>query len=205
MDGRAWNRQVRGAEAFRHAYDTTPPWDTGRPQPAILEAADAGLIRGRVLDVGCGTGEHALLAASLGLDATGVDVVPAAVAIAERKAAERDLHARFVVADVLDTGDLLGTNDTVIDVGLFHVLDDHDRTRYLQVLRRAVTSGGHVLLLCFSDRVPGDAGPRRVTADEIRASFSAGWRIDALDESSIEVAHGPVAAVHAWRATIVRT
>ena len=52
-------------------YATTPPWDIGRPQPAFLELAETGSLRGRVLDVGCGTGEHALMAAGLGRPATG--------------------------------------------------------------------------------------------------------------------------------------
>ena len=50
----------------------------------------------RVVDVGCGTGEHALLAAGLGLEATGVDIAAAAIAAAEAKAAERGLAARFL-------------------------------------------------------------------------------------------------------------
>src|SRR6266536_3269789 len=45
--------QPRGPEDL---YTGTPPWDIGRPQPAFLALADAGAIRGRVLDVGCVTG-----------------------------------------------------------------------------------------------------------------------------------------------------
>jgi SAM-dependent methyltransferase len=45
---------------FDAAYHGTPPWEIGRPQPALAELAEAGALRGRVLDVGCGTGEHAL-------------------------------------------------------------------------------------------------------------------------------------------------
>ncbi len=40
------------------------PWDIGRPQPAFARLADRGLLAGRVLDAGCGTGEHTLLAAA---------------------------------------------------------------------------------------------------------------------------------------------
>src|SRR3982751_5325793 len=84
-------------EDFDAFYAGTPPWDIGRPQPAFLELAEAGRIRGRVLDAGCGTGEHALMAAGMGLEATGIDAAPAAIAVAERKAGERGLTVRFVV------------------------------------------------------------------------------------------------------------
>ena len=60
-------------------YATTPPWDIGRPQPAFLELAEKGAVMGRVLDVGCGTGEHALMAAGRGLPATGIDSAPSAM------------------------------------------------------------------------------------------------------------------------------
>src|SRR5262245_49441360 len=90
-----------GEVGFRHEdlYVSPPPWDIGRPQPAFQSLADAGALKGRVLDVGCGTGEHALMAAALGLDATGVDLATNALAAAERKARERGLTARFIRHD----------------------------------------------------------------------------------------------------------
>ena len=42
---------------------SSPPWDIGRPQPAFLRLADAGALTGALLDAGCGTGEHTILAA----------------------------------------------------------------------------------------------------------------------------------------------
>ena len=77
--------------------------------------------------MGCGTGEHALLAAGLGLDAWGVDTSPAAIGIAGRKAAERGLSARFTVHDAFDLPGLGERFDTVLDSGLFHVFSDEDR------------------------------------------------------------------------------
>src|SRR5262249_42209161 len=56
---------------FNDMYTGTPPWDIGRPQPAFQRLADEGALRGRVLDAGCGTGEHTLMAAALALDALG--------------------------------------------------------------------------------------------------------------------------------------
>ncbi len=94
---------------------TPPPWDIGRPQPAFVRLADSGLLCGRVLDVGCGTGEHTLLAAAHGADAVGADVSPSAIEQARGKAAERGVNARFEVADTLNLGQLRMTFDTVID------------------------------------------------------------------------------------------
>ena len=42
-------------QLFEQMYQGQAPWDTGRPQPAIVKLAEAGLVRGSVLDVGCGT------------------------------------------------------------------------------------------------------------------------------------------------------
>lgn len=188
---------------FDALYAATPPWDIGRPQPAFLRLAEAGSWRGRVLDVGCGTGEHALLAASLGLDATGIDAAPAAIDLAKRKAAARGLRARFIVGDALQLPALGERYDTVLDCGLFHVFDDGDRALFVASLRAALQPGGRYHLLCFSERQPGDGGPRRVRQEEIRASFADGWQVESIEPARIDVNVNPE-GVHAWLATICR-
>ena len=54
-------------------HDGPAPWDTGQPQRAIVRLAAEGGFAGAVLDAGCGTGENALHAASLGLPVLGFD------------------------------------------------------------------------------------------------------------------------------------
>jgi SAM-dependent methyltransferase len=184
-------------------YSGTPPWDIGRPQGSLRAVADAGGLRGRVLDAGCGTGEHALMAAALGLDATGIDGSPTAIGLARRKAAERGIDVRFLVGDALDLASLGEVFDTVIDSGLFHVFDDDDRARYVDSLRAATTPGGRVYVLCFSDRFPPGFGPRRVSQEEIRASFSDGWTVEAIEAVGFEVNFSPE-PIPAWLATIQR-
>jgi len=183
-----------------------PPWDIGRPQPAFARLASRGLLSGRLLDAGCGTGEHALLSAAHGADATGVDVSPRAIARARAKAAERGIHARFEVADVLELEQLGMTFDTVIDSGVFHVFDDADRARYVTSMASVLRRGGHCYLACFSDRQPGDWGPRRVTQDELRAAFSDGWSVGSIDANTFEINPGlPAPTVQAWLAVLQRT
>ncbi|HEX3329076.1 MAG TPA: class I SAM-dependent methyltransferase [Gaiellales bacterium] len=184
-------------------YAGAPPWDIGRPQPAFLELADAGVLDGRVLDVGCGTGEHVLMAASRGLEATGIDAAPAAIAIAESKVRERQVEARFLVWDALELAALEQEFDTVLDSGLFHVFDDPDRSRFVESLAAVTRPGARYHMLCFSDRQSGDWGPRRVSQDEIRAAFAGGWRVDSIEAARFDVTIDP-AGVQAWRAMITR-
>lgn len=166
-------------------YAGTPPWDIGRPQQPFVALADDGHLTGTVLDLGCGTGEQALLAAERGARVTGVDLSPTAIARARAKADERNLEADFFVHDALEVDTLGRTFDVVLDMGFFHVLSDADRSRLADVLRRVMAPGGVYFLLCFSDKVPGDAGPRRIRQDEIRATFADGFDVEAIDEAFI--------------------
>jgi SAM-dependent methyltransferase len=195
--------------------DVPPPWDIGQPQPAFVWLAARGLLTGQLLDAGCGTGEHTLLAATSGADALGVDLSPLAIEQARGKAAARGIpaaaggqigSARFEVADALSLGNLGLSFDTIIDSGLFHVFDDDSRTRYVTSLASVLRPGGRLYLMCFSDRQPGMFGPRRVSRDELRAAFGDGWTIDAIVAETFEVNRATfgAATAQAWLATASR-
>jgi SAM-dependent methyltransferase len=195
---RSWDEAYSG--------DTPPPWDIGHPQPVFVRLADQGLLAGRVLDSGCGTGEHTLLAAAHGAEAIGIDVSARAIGLARAKAAERGSAARFETGDVLRLGDLGVAFDTIIDSGVFHVFDDEDRARYVASLASALRPGGRCYLICFSDRQPGDAGPRRVSQDELRAAFGDGWAVASIEAETFEVNRAVfgISSVQAWLAAIER-
>jgi SAM-dependent methyltransferase len=182
---------------------SAPPWDIGRPQPAFLRLADADALTGALLDAGCGTGEHTILAAGRGADALGIDVSPRAIEIALRKAGERGVEPRFEVMDALRLQMLGDSFDTVLDSGLFHVFDDSARSRYVAALHAVLHEGGHLHLMCFSDRQPGDWGPRRVSERDLRAAFGSGWHIDSLNPDQFDINPGlGTPTAEAWRADI---
>jgi len=188
---------------FETAYEGTPTWDIGRPQPAVVRLADAGRIAGEVVDVGCGTGENALFLASRGHRVVGVDFAAEAIAKARAKAIERGLDVELVVGDALDLARLGRTFDTALDVGLFHCLQPGERRSYAAGLRAVIRPGGRAFLLCWSTRNPFGIGPTRIAARDIRAAFRRGWEVEAIEPENLETLL-PAGRVHAWLATIRR-
>ena len=188
--------QTPALSTFESFYQhQSPPWVIDEPQPAIVALADAGLIQGRVLDVGCGTGEHTIYLTRLGHDVLGVDGAPTAIDIARRHAAERGVQARFVVGDAFDLSAIHSDGplfDTVLDSALFHVFDDADRQRYVHSLGRVIRRGGLVHVLALSDAGRG-FGPA-VTARELLDAFGAGWSVEDLTATTYR---GLVTEVHA--------
>lgn len=184
---------------FDAAYQGTPPWDIGHPQPEIVRLEERGEIKGSILDVGCGTGEHALYLAGRGYDVMGLDSAPTAIKKAQAKAKQRGLNVRFVVGDALKLSMPKQPFDTVIDMGLFHVFSDDDRSPYRQGLERVLRPGGTYFMICFSEKEPGDWGPRRVTQAEIRSVFKDGWQTNYIQPARLETINGHA---EAWLASL---
>ena len=162
---------------FDNAYKTrTAPWVIGEPQPAIVELERAGWISSKVLDVGCGTGEHTILLTRSGYDVLGVDFAPHAVEQARSNAADNGVDARFEVADAMNLGE--PGYQTIVDSALFHIFDDADRARYVSSLHAATRPDGLVHVLALSDAGRG-FGPQ-VSETDIREAFGDGWVLEAL-------------------------
>jgi len=186
---------------FEVAYEGRPTWDIGRPQRPVVRLAREGAIVGSVLDAGCGTGEHALFLAARGHEVLGIDVVPAAIARARAKARARRSAARFLVHDALRAAELGRTFDTVLDVGLFHSLDETGRAALPDAYRGVLPVGGRCVLLCWSERNPWGYGPRAVAREEIAAAFARGWRALRVEPSELE-SLAPGWRIHAWLAVL---
>lgn len=167
---------------FDTAYrDGIPPWVIGAPQPAVVGLERDGLIAGRVLDIGCGTGEHTIALTRLGYDAVGIDFAPHAVIQARENASRQAVVARFEVADAMELTDL-GEFDTIVDSALFHIFDSRDRVRYVASLHGACRPGGTVHVLALSDRGRG-FGPE-VSEEKLRGAFTTGWTLESLTETT---------------------
>jgi SAM-dependent methyltransferase len=162
------------------------PWEEGLAQPGVATQID-GLFRreelgreppyGRALDLGCGTGIHAVALARRGWEVTGVDAVPKAVARARERV--RDAHASVTIVE----GDVtrlaaagIGTGyRLVLDFGTVHGLAEHERPAVGQAVTAVTTADATLLMVAFP---PGRRGPmpHGMSRADVEATYPS-WTI----------------------------
>lgn len=179
--------------SFDNFYHGAPPWDTDKPQPAVVALAERGQFTGRVLDVGCGTGENALHLASRGHTVLGIDGAPTAIERAKKKAQQRGLPAEFAVADAFDLAALGQKFDTVLDSAFLHIPGTTaDRRRgYTHQLVAVVPRGGWVHLLEISEQI---ADHPSITSTEIVDAFDDRWTNPKIHKTTYAITTGDLPA-----------
>jgi SAM-dependent methyltransferase len=174
---------------FDAVYRQTPPWDIGGPQPALEVMLDAFPPAGPVLDVGCGSGDHAIALVRRGVEVLGVDIVAAAIeqARAKAQALPTELAERitFQIGDALQPTQLQRRFSAVTDSGFLHLFEQQAADRFAEELAAILAPGGRYYLLAFAVQFDIPNVPRAIGAEELQARFTPerGWRILALREA----------------------
>ena len=112
-----------------------------------------------VVDVGCGTGNAALIAAASGARVTGVDPAPRLLEVARAEAAERGLHATFAVGDAAALPLEDGAADVVLSV--FGVIFAPDPRAAAAEMARVSAPRGRIVLSAW---IPSSAVHEAVRA-----------------------------------------
>lgn len=167
--------------------------------PAAFLPRHAGLLpaRGRVLSVAEGEGRNAVWLAARGLQVTGLEFAPSAIAKAHALAALRGVQIDMQAVDVL-TADWVAGRDGICDVvlGVFiQFTGPSGRDRLFDAMARCTRPGGLVMLHGYTPAqlALGTGGPRAVenlyTADLLRAAF-AGWQVVVCDSYTATLDEG---------------
>jgi SAM-dependent methyltransferase len=120
-----------------------------------LETTALDRCRGRVLDVGGGSGLHSLVLQEQGLDVTAIDIDPRAVKIMQHRGVEHASRADVFefVHEPFDTLLMLGHG-----IGMVETLDGLER--FLERAKRLVADGGQLLLDSLDVRTSDDPSNR---------------------------------------------
>ncbi len=192
---------------FRLAYTLRPPWEIRRAQPEFTDLFMRGEIKGKVLDVGCGTGENAIYMALQHLETVGIDFAPRAILRAWDNVLHLEsrlghaIHIHFETMDVFNIPSLFRTFDTIIDSGFFHSLTPGERVRFADMLPTLLNPGGKYHVLCFRDKGLGKFFPFHVTQGELYKTFHDGLKIQAIRDAKFHTLFGKV---DAYLVTVVR-
>ena len=134
------------------------PWDTDRLPKEINEWVDTspGI---RVLDIGCGRGQHTIRIAERGHFTVGIDISPVAINQAKSSSANRNLDVQFLCTDVINY-DTTEPFDLVVDYSVFHHIAIPDRQKYVHNIKSNIKQNGIFLLVCYLDHDPIVRGKR---------------------------------------------
>ena len=165
MAHRSWNESYAAGEL---------PWDTGEPEPLLVEFVTAGRIRPtRTLEIGAGTGTNSLWLAERGFEVLGIDVAPLAVEKATAELDGRDLGCRFQSLDFLTASPPAGPFQFVFDRD-----EPEERVRFAAKVAAALAPGGLWLSLIGStEGPPREIGPPRRSAREVALAIEPALEI----------------------------
>jgi SAM-dependent methyltransferase len=161
------------AEAARG--DAIVPWADLAPNPHVVEWLDREAPpSGRVLDVGSGLGDTAEELSRRGLEVTGVDVSP--TAIAQARARFPASRVAYRVADLLRLpAEFTAAFDVVVECYTLQVLPPEARSQAVVALRRTLAPGGTLIVIARGReaREPKGDMPWPLTRGEIEAIAGA--------------------------------
>lgn len=147
----------RKKAAGQNGWDDDETWQSWKRE--ILDLIDSADFprSGKVLELGCGAGDVALLFAEKGYQVYGIDIAPSAIEWAREKNLKTNIKAEFEIGDVTKLGRWEdGYFDIVIDGHCLHCIIGDDRALMLKETYRVLKSGGlfYISTMCGEVKDP---------------------------------------------------
>lgn len=159
------------------------PWDTGQPSKELQRTIqEVGIVPGRTIELGCGTGTNAIWLAQQGFEVTAVDFSSLALEKARHKATEAGVRIQFLEVDVLNPSAIHERFPFFFDRGCYHVVRRLDVDKFLATLEGITEPGALGLILTGNAKEPHDPGPPVVSETELRSELGRPFEIVHLRE-----------------------
>jgi 2-polyprenyl-3-methyl-5-hydroxy-6-metoxy-1,4-benzoquinol methylase len=171
-----WEKVYSAKEA------TGVSWYQSEPRLSLeLIREVAPVSGGRIIDVGGGASvlvdrllDHPFARIAV------LDIAETALGKVRSRLGERAGRIEWIAADVTEIQDV-GTFDVWHERAVFHFLTDAaDRRKYVDLARRTVPEGGHLIIASFADDGPkkcSDLGVCRYNAESMVAELGAGFSL----------------------------
>jgi len=150
-------RKEHWEDVYATRAEISLSWYQDEPKLSLELIGAVAPPAGRIIDVGGGASFLIDRLIELGFEKIAVlDISETALGKARSRLGERAKPVEWIAADVTLVDDI-GTFDVWHDRAVFHFLTDAaDRSKYVELARRTVPEGGHLIISTF-----GDDGPKR--------------------------------------------
>jgi ubiquinone/menaquinone biosynthesis C-methylase UbiE len=176
------DRKAHWEEVYATKGAVGVSWYQAEPRLSLeLIRSAAPAVGGRIIDVGGGASVLVDRLLDLPFERIAVlDIAESALDEARRRLGDRAGRVEWIAGDVTEIGDV-GTFDVWHDRAVFHFLTDAaDRKKYVDLARRTVPEGGHLIIASFADDGPkrcSDLDVCRYNAASMAAELGEGFAL----------------------------
>jgi SAM-dependent methyltransferase len=168
-------------EVYATKAETSVSWYQDEPKLSLELIGAIAPVAGRIIDVGGGASVLVDRLLDLPFEKIAVlDISETALDKARSRLGERAERVEWIATDVTAVHDV-GTYDVWHDRAVFHFLTDaSDRKKYVELARRTVPEGGHLIMATFADDGPkkcSNLDVCRYHADSLRTELGQGFAL----------------------------
>jgi 2-polyprenyl-3-methyl-5-hydroxy-6-metoxy-1,4-benzoquinol methylase len=178
----ATDRKEHWEQVYSTKGETGVSWYQCDPRLSLeLIRAAAPAAGGRIIDIGGGASVLVERLLDLPFERIAVlDISETALGKARARLGARAVRVAWIAADVAETQDV-GTFEVWHDRAVFHFLTDAaDRHKYVELARRTVPKGGHLIVATFADEGPPKCSGLdvcRYNPDSLSAAIGQGFTL----------------------------
>lgn len=172
---------------YRERYNSgDTPWDVSQPDFNLIEVVtEKPILRCKVLDIGCGTGDNSIWLAQKRFQVIGTDISDIAIEKAKEKASKANAKCDFILVDFFKNKIEGAPFGFVFDRGCFHSFSaEDDRRRFAQnVAAHLEEAGLWLTIVGNADEDRQGPGPPQWAALDIVLAVESYFEILSLQSS----------------------